>query len=133
MQELLYTCLYLGVLAGLFVPLVAIVLYYRAPRPRALELAPAAHAEAAPDAEAVPGPEATPGAEAALDDEPVLVTFVADTPWGNAGETLSGTLTRMVDGQHALCVEVQAGIRHTIAHGEPYVRVQELRAPDTSQ
>jgi len=108
-------CLYLGILAGLSAPIVMIIYYYRAPLPPAPE-------------QPAPAP-----AETALDAAPVLVTFIADTPWGNAGETLPGTMSRLENGQEVVSIDDECGMTHTIDRDELYARIQELRTLHTSR
>jgi hypothetical protein len=120
MQELIYAGLYLGILVGLLALIVVIARYYHAAQPRAPDQKAPAPSEAALETPAVP------------QFEPVLITFIVDTPWGNAGETLPGALTRMENGQQVLSIDDETGTSFTIAQGEPYVHIQEVRTSDSS-
>jgi hypothetical protein len=59
----------------------------------------------------------------------VQVRFVADTPWGNAGETLVGRLTELADRQRVVLVDAGCAPPVAIPESSPYVRVEQCPAP----
>jgi len=59
----------------------------------------------------------------------VQVTFLADTPWGNAGETLVGLLTEQADQQRVVLVDAGCATPVAIPEPSPYVRVEACPAP----
>lgn len=59
----------------------------------------------------------------------VQVTFLADTPWGNAGETLVGRLTEPADRQRVVLVDAGCATPVAIPEPSPYVRVEACPAP----
>lgn len=62
----------------------------------------------------------------------VQVTFLADTPWGNAGETLVGRLTEQADQQRVVLVDSGCATPVTIPEPSPYVGVEPCPAPHTA-
>jgi hypothetical protein len=59
----------------------------------------------------------------------VQVTFLADTPWGNAGETLVGRLTEQADRQRVVLVDSGCATPVAIPEPSPYVRVEQCPVP----
>jgi hypothetical protein len=59
----------------------------------------------------------------------VQVTFLADTPWGNAGETLVGRLTEQADWQRVVLVDSDSATPVAIPEPSPYVRVETCPVP----
>jgi hypothetical protein len=72
------------------------------------------------------GPPARARALAEPEEQPVLVICLADTPWGNAGDTLIGMLTELDDRQKVITIIDDVGATYTVSLHAPYVCVQEL-------
>jgi hypothetical protein len=107
MFEIILPLVSIVTLVAVVAPMIAIERYYRLPPSRG------------------PCPTLPAQAETEPVDESVLVTFRADTPWGNAGETLMGTLTRLDDGHYALSINDPSGTSQPIPQHAPYVYVQK--------
>jgi hypothetical protein len=59
----------------------------------------------------------------------VQVTFLADTPWGNAGETLVGRLTEPAERQRVVLVDAGCATPVAIPEPSPYLLVEMCPAP----
>jgi hypothetical protein len=60
----------------------------------------------------------------------VQVVFLADTPWGNAGEAHAGLLITFPDGQRAVQINDDSEASQSIPEDSPYVQVTECASPE---
>ena len=59
-------------------------------------------------------------------EQHVLVICLADTPWGNTGETLIGVISELDDRNKVIIITDDAGATYTVSLHEPCVCVREL-------